>query len=226
MTADLYVTDHTEHDRVRAIIAEHHPELHAAGVTITVLRSRKELKLRGTRAYAAIRITPPRERALGSPDAVITIDGLSWDDHSDETRTAIYDHELTHLTVKRQPKRDDAGKVVMGPDGEPETEAARDQYDRPKLKMRPHDREFGWFDEVAQRHGAAAIEVQQAQQLATGDTGQVYWLAALRPEQVLAATGTDGRATPAPAARGKRKLTLADIQLAPKGSPRKGRVHA
>jgi hypothetical protein len=37
----------------------------------------------------------------------------------------------------------------------------RDDLDRPKLRVRKHDHQFGWFDSIARRHGPASFEVQQ-----------------------------------------------------------------
>ncbi len=67
------------------------------------------------------------------------------------------DHELTHLELAEK-----EGAPVLDDGG------------RPKLKMRLHDYEFGWFTEVAERHKENAIEVQQARALIDGD-GQVYF---------------------------------------------------
>ena len=45
----------------------------------------------------------------------------------------------------------------------------RDDIDRPLLRIRKHDHQFGWFDAVARRHGKHSIEVQQAHQLTAMD---------------------------------------------------------
>jgi hypothetical protein len=49
-----------------------------------------------------------------------------------------------------------------------------DAVGRPKLLMRKHDHQFGWFDEVAQRHGEASPEVRQARVLMES-SGQLYF---------------------------------------------------
>jgi hypothetical protein len=46
--------------------------------------------------------------------------------------------------------------------------------DRPKLTLRRHDFQAGWFHEIAQRHGEASPEVRSAKQLMAG-TGQLYF---------------------------------------------------
>lgn len=50
----------------------------------------------------------------------------------------------------------------------------RDDLGRPVLKIRLHDQQHGWFDEIARRHGDASIEVQQAKAFADS-SGQTYF---------------------------------------------------
>jgi hypothetical protein len=50
----------------------------------------------------------------------------------------------------------------------------RDDIGRPKIVMRKHDFEFGWFTAVAARHGAHSMERQQAQEILC-QAGQFYW---------------------------------------------------
>ena len=45
---------------------------------------------------------------------------------------------------------------------------------RPELKLRKHDHEFGWFERVAQRHGAHSQERIQAARM-MDSSGQAYW---------------------------------------------------
>lgn len=49
-----------------------------------------------------------------------------------------------------------------------------DAQGRPALKMRMHDREFGWFDEIARRHREHSIEIRQSTRLVE-DVGQLYF---------------------------------------------------
>jgi hypothetical protein len=117
------------------------------------------LKHQGYPAGAVVRITPLKDRALGIADATIVIDRAGWLALTQRQRDALVDHELTHL-VRKVDK--DAGELVC------------DVLDRPKLLMRKHDRFFGWFDEVAQRHGEASTEVMQARRLVES-SGQLYF---------------------------------------------------
>lgn len=112
----------------------------------------------GYPAQALCRITPVRDRALGVADAVIVIDRSNWLTLTIREREALLDHELHHL------------ERVVDEDTElPKTDAV----DRPKLAIRKHDHQFGWFDSVAERYGDASPEVRQAKQLIAA-TGQLY----------------------------------------------------
>lgn len=104
------------------------------------------LRLHGSKALAIVRIIPLKQRVLGRGDAEISLDMGWWNDASDEQRAALMDHELHHLTVITNK----AGKF------EP------DDIGRPRLRMRHHDFQFGWFSIIAARHGAASQECVQA----------------------------------------------------------------
>jgi hypothetical protein len=49
-----------------------------------------------------------------------------------------------------------------------------DDLGRPKLRMRKHDINFGWFNQVAKRHGSASQERIQARMI-LDEAGQFYW---------------------------------------------------
>lgn len=142
---------------------DYHDEL--AGVTVSALfvfdteSTTAVLKHQGYPALAVVRITPIRDRALQIADATIVVDRSGWLTLSQRQRDALIDHELTHLR-----------RVVDKETGHP----VFDVLDRPKLAMRRHDHQFGWFDEIAQRHGEASPEVRQAQTLMES-SGQLYF---------------------------------------------------
>lgn len=152
---------------VMRIIERIREEYHAPdldGVTISALfvydleATEPVLTHGGYPAQAVCRITPVRDRALGVADAVIVIDRSNWLTLTQKMRDALIDHEINHLD-----------RVV-----DEETELPKsDAVDRPKLRIRKHDHQFGWFDIVAQRHGDDSPEVRQAQQLMAA-TGQLY----------------------------------------------------
>lgn len=144
----------------------HHEDLE--GVTISGLftfdteSSLPVLKHQGYPAGAMVRITPLKDRALGMSDATIVVDRAGWLALSQRQRDALIDHELTHLEVKSDEEGDDDPVIVF------------DALGRPKLLMRKHDHQFGWFDEVAQRHKQASPEVRQARALME-QSGQLYF---------------------------------------------------
>jgi hypothetical protein len=134
-------------DLVRKIMEKYHHDLAAEDVTVDVLWAYADggepLKLRGYPAAAIIGITSLKDRVLGVADAVIRIDGTHWNGLNGMCRTALIDHELTHLELCRDPESN---------------EPLRDDHNRPRLKSRPHDWEIGGFDEIVQRHGKYAPE--------------------------------------------------------------------
>jgi hypothetical protein len=142
--------------------ADYHPD--HEGVTVAALfvydleSSEAVLKHGGYPAQAVVRITPVRDRALGVADAVIVIDRSNWLTLTSPQRDALLDHELYHL--ERVVEEDTQAPIF-------------DAVDRPKLTIRRHDHQFGWFDEIANRHGEHSAEVRQARQLIAA-TGQLY----------------------------------------------------
>lgn len=155
-------------DIAEKMLSEHHDDLD--GVTVTCLfiydieSSEAVLKHQGYPAAAVVRITPTRERALGVADATIVVDRTRWASSSARQKNALIDHELTHL--ERVMEVDD--------DGQETDEPKCDALGRPKLSMRRHDHQLGWFDEIAERHGEASFEVRQAKQLMS-QAGQLYF---------------------------------------------------
>ena len=99
-------------------------------------------------------------------DAEIVLDGDRWDELSAEEQDAAIDHELTHLELVV----DDSG-------------LRRDDLDRPNLRIRKHDHQFGWFDCVARRHGTASFEWRQYEQFTEVSYKQL-WLTGMEPAEV------------------------------------------
>lgn len=111
----------------------------------------------GQAAYGLCRILPLKDRAQGRGDAEITLDGDWWAEATEPQKAALLDHELHHISIKT------SKKVYQF-----------DDLGRPKLKMRKHDVEIGWFAAIADRHGAASQEQIQAQAIMEA-TGQYFW---------------------------------------------------
>lgn len=151
-------------DVLTDVMKRYHGALHDAGVTVDILlaygprnvngdTTRPAIKDGQYACLAKVRITNLRERALGHADVELQLDGDKYDEWSPGELDAILDHELSHL----EPTLD------------------RDDLDRPLLRTVKHDHQFGWFDDVARRHGTAAFEVQQATKLLCDtDKAQLY----------------------------------------------------
>jgi hypothetical protein len=150
-------------ERVDALIARYHPDLSGFSVRVDVLvvvsdKPGPALKHHGYDALATIRVLPVKDRAAGRGDAEMLIDLGRYDKELNEgERDALLDHELYHLKV-----------IKEGPI------AKRDSADRPKLKCRLHDRQLGWFDEIARRHGDNSLERRGARHLFDA-AGQDYF---------------------------------------------------
>jgi len=153
---------HEVHSIASEIRDQYHAELDEVEVTVGIMfaygtKSKNgkitspALKHHGVKAAAIVKINGLKARAEGLPDATIFIDGDEWSKWSEDRRRAILDHEFYHLEVAR---------------GGEDDEVLSDDLGRPKLKMRPHDFEVGWFMAIANRHGEASLEVEQAKSLA------------------------------------------------------------
>jgi hypothetical protein len=156
------------HASVMSVMEKFHVAMYDAGVAITVLvaksgeRDKAALKFRGREAYGTIRITNLRDRALMLGDAIMTLNGDLLESWDDRRLRAVIDHELQHLELCVEKK---SGKVM------------EDDLSRPKLKIRQHDYEFGWFSIVAERWGGDSYEVEQAKML----VGHTHWIQPLLP---------------------------------------------
>jgi hypothetical protein len=156
-------------EQVQEAAERYHPELVEAGLRVDVLEARPKtddagdpveeaLRHHGYGCYATIKICGPKERGAGRGDCLLTVDAYRWPELGRETQMAILDHELTHLELIRSAK----GAIKL------------DDYERPRLGIRLHDIQYGWFQSVAARHGMDSIEVQQAGHLLTRDENAVF----------------------------------------------------
>jgi hypothetical protein len=151
-------------DLLKAVLKRFYSEtLEAVDLTVDLIYASSDteapaVSLGSYPCLAVVRIMGPKDRAMGRGDAEIVIDRDAYEKLDDNERTALLDHELYHLELKT----DDFGKPEF------------DDHQRPKLKMRLHDHQFGWFDAIAKRHGDASQEVQQAQAFSQ-TSGQLYF---------------------------------------------------
>lgn len=142
---------------INETMEKYHPDLTNNGVTVDALFAENSngdpLKHGGYPALAYVKITNLRNRIKGFADAEITIDRLVWNGLSQDQRASLIDHELHHLQVKTDK------------DGNTKT----DDADRPKLGLKKHDYQFGWFREIAARHGQNSMECYQANMILKND---------------------------------------------------------
>jgi len=157
-------------DRADAIIHENYPGLEAVGVRVDFLFAYAPvdkddqpkgpaIKHHGCPAAGKCRVVALKDRVKGHGDAEILLDGDQWPKWSLQRRNAIIDHELCHIQV-----------VPDGNSGLVKT----DDIGRPKIRMRPHNFEFGWFTEIAERHGRSSLEVEQANRIKR-TAGKIYF---------------------------------------------------
>lgn len=180
---------------IQKVMKENHQELFNEGVTITALIARSEngpaITVRGCEAAGSIRITKLAERTLGLGDAVMILDGERLDAWTSKRLQAVIDHELRHLVLAKSKK---TGQVQ------------RDDQDRPKLKIRPHDFEFGWFARTAELYGEDSYEVSQAREIVSAQFVQLL-LPGFEPEPN--ATAFEAPAAPKPKRSRKREMAVA-----------------
>jgi hypothetical protein len=112
----------------------------------------------GLKSLGVTRAVPLKDRALGRGDAEIALDGDWWKTASGDEQAALLDHELHHISLKT----DKNGNIKY------------DDLNRPFIRLRKHDVEVGWFKAIAQRHGFASQEQQQAKKIMDSQ-GQFYW---------------------------------------------------
>jgi len=145
----------------------------------------------GIRALGITRKIGIKDRVMGRGDAEVALDGDWWEEATPARRRALLDHELHHIEVKL----DEDGVVI------------RDDLKRPKLKLRKHDVEVGWFAIVAGRHGSSSIEIEQAKAV-MDSYGQLFWPAIDLQEPLELSNGagpdSDDERTPAKRARKKK----------------------
>lgn len=159
------------------VLMMYYEELHQLNVSIDLVDvydtgDKPALTVRGQEALACIRCMPLKERVMGRGDVEITIDAHKWKTLTDRQKMALLDHELYHLEFKRD--KDD--NLIM------------DDLNRFVFKLKHHDREFGWFDEIARRWGGDSIESEQALSMVSDPAFKQHYLLIKPPESE---SGTD-----------------------------------
>lgn len=153
------------YDRAKHIIKLFYPHLQDAGLRIDILSIAGDdeevpvLTHQGYGAAAVVRIVDVKGRTMGRGDAEIVIDECCWLKMDPAEKDALLDHEIHHILLRTVGK---SSVVIL------------DERGRPKLKLKKHDRQFGWFDEIAKRHGHASGEVKQAMRI-VAEARQIYF---------------------------------------------------
>jgi len=154
-----------EEDRLcKKLIESYHSDLDSTAATVDIVFAFRDpdgeapaMEKDGHRILGQAKITSLKDRTKGMKDGEIMLDGDAWTGLTDKVKAALMDHELEHFECKR----DKEGEFIF------------DDLNRPVLKMRNHDRQFGWFDTVAQRHRSDSMEILQLQKLFR-DSEQIY----------------------------------------------------
>jgi hypothetical protein len=156
-------------EMAKSLMIQYHNELFEHEVKIDYLFAFGELdaetneklapaiKHNGWPALGLASRTKLKDRVKGMGDCEILLDGDEWPKMNYAQQLALLDHELEHFEIKR----DKYGNVE------------KDDIDRPKITIREHDRQHGWFDNIAQRHGINSNEVKQFREIIT-EAGRSY----------------------------------------------------
>jgi Putative phage metallopeptidase len=146
----------------QSLIDKHYPDINQADLTIDYLLvsngEGQAIMHHGYPALGLCRIVSLKDRAKGMADVEIQLDHRAWTGMTKEQKAALLDHELNHVIIVR---------------GD-ENEILTDDLNRPKVKMRKHDFQFGWFTAIADRHGMNSPEVTQAKIL-WDEAGQSFF---------------------------------------------------
>jgi Putative phage metallopeptidase len=139
--------------RVARLVQKYHPDLTIVKIdcvsAATDQVGQPAITHQGYPADGQARIIGPKDRAMGRGDCEILIDEEKFNKMTAEQKDALLDHELQHFEVQKNKYK----------------QVKRDPQKRPKLKIRLHDAQFGWFAIIAQRHGLASAECRQAANL-------------------------------------------------------------
>lgn len=152
------------HELCQQLVELYHKDLDSAAAKVDIVMAFRDpdgeapaMEKDGHRILGQASTIKLKDRVKGMGDCEIMLDGDAWDGLPDKQKAALMDHELEHFEVKR----DKVGDFIM------------DDLNRPVIKIRNHDRSFGWFDTIAMRHRSDSMEVHQLRKLFT-EEGQVY----------------------------------------------------
>lgn len=152
-------------DRAQRLIDKHYPQFNREELKIDYLiamadEGKPAIMHQGHQALGLCRIVNLKDRAKGNGDVEILIDKAHYDEMSAKKRDGLIHHELHHI-------------LLVEDDDDP-TAIKRDDLNRPKVKMRKHTIDVGWFAEIAEIYGADSVEVSQAQ-IMWNEHGQAFF---------------------------------------------------
>ncbi len=116
-------------------------------------KGKPALKSHGHACAGKIKLVKPEDRAAdqGVPDIRIFLDRRRWDKLTSRRRQALLHHELSHVAI-RHDKR--SGEIK------------RDDYGRPRLRLKLDDWLLTGFRETAEIFGEDALEIQSLRKVA------------------------------------------------------------
>jgi hypothetical protein len=152
MSAFFQIADKSVLEILNKIIIDHHIDIDSVGTKIDVVFAFRDpegeapaLTREGGRVFGMTKIISLKDRTKGMGDCEILLDGDAWPSMKETQKTALIDHFLTTLEVKRDKK----GEFMY------------DDLQRPMIKLRPHDSVIRLFHSVASRNKKDSLEVQQ-----------------------------------------------------------------
>lgn len=167
--------DKSVQNEVHRVMAKYHGPKAESGVRVQVLMASAArdangdptgpaIRVNGYPAVACIRILSLKDRVARGFDAEMQLDADAWQEKSEAEQEAVIDHELTHLELVTK-----------------EGAVQRDDADRPRLRIRKHDRFCGFFDVVAARHGEASVEIQTVREWLADESYTQCYLPGMEP---------------------------------------------
>jgi hypothetical protein len=158
MPTTFELVDSSVRNLLAEAIADWHPYLHRADVTIGCLfASNPEdaaVKHGGYPAAATVKIVSLKDRVTKRFDVEMLIDYAWWEQATASGRLALLDHELSHVRLAK----------IIGETKDGRLRFKKDSLGRPKLKLVPGDAFSGdGFAAVIERHGENAAEFSGVQ---------------------------------------------------------------
>jgi hypothetical protein len=146
------------------VMMKWHGDLHVNQVKIGIIMAMSSseettaLRLHGYPVAAMVKIVPLKDRITKEYDAEMMIDASLWKESNIKRKTALIDHELSHIEVRRKkpekPKKGEPKREI-----DPLGEVVYDDIGRPALKTRKGDYNVGdGFLKVIQRHQDESFE--------------------------------------------------------------------